>query len=763
MISTLGKITKVSIYLLVFLMPLFFLPQTPSVLTYNKQVLLVSLTFIALFSWLLDSLTKGKINLNISKLNIPIVVFLIVAGISTWFSSYRYASFWGWPLDISSSLLTTICFALLYFLIINVFEKKDIIGILFWLAISGFLAAVIGGLQMFGRFIFPFDFTKTTSFNTIDTIGSLGIFLGILSPLFLTLFFISKRLIKFLMGLFSLMSLLMLVVINFWVAWVVLLIASIVVLVFGISEREIFKTSWLTLPVIFLVLSVFFGFFRVGIPGLPTTPLEISPSHLATFNIAKSVLRQSPVWGSGPGTFAYNYSQYKPESINQTLFWAVRFSAGSSEILNRLIDTGILGLLSFLAILVGFLIVMIKRIAPKKSEKDPEAKEKQFYDWVLTLGILAGWIGVVASMFLYPTTISVMFSFWVFNAVFVVLAENKIKTWNLEPSSMAAISVSFLFILIFILSMGLFFVGGQRYLSELKYQAGIKAWQNGNNAEAINQILGATTYVSGQQDDYWRDLAQIYLVRVAEEVEKGTLDEQESQAIAVLAGNAINSAKNATDVAPKNVANWTVRGFIYRQLINVIEGSGQWSLTAYQKAAELEPSNPYIYTEIGRVYTAQKETDKAKEQFDKALSLKSDYAPARFQIALAYVNDNKISEAITEMENAKKLSPFDTGVAFQLGLLYYNNDQMTKAKQEFNRVIAQNENYSNARYFLGLILDKEGKKNEAIVQFEKIQALNPDNEHVQKVLENLRAGKKALTGLTQEGVPIEEKPAEVLK
>jgi cytochrome c-type biogenesis protein CcmH/NrfG len=309
--------------------------------------------------------------------------------------------------------------------------------------------------------------------------------------------------------------------------------------------------------------------------------------------------------------------------------------------------------------------------------------------------------------------------------------------------------------------MGLFFIGGQRYLSELKYQSGIDAWQKGDNTEAINQILGATTYVSGQQDDYWRDLAQIYLVRVAEEVQKGTPDEQESQAIAILAGNAINSAKNATDVAPKNVANWTVRGFVYRQLINVIEGSGQWALTAYQKAAELEPSNPYIYTEMGRVYTAQKEIDKAKEQYDKALSLKSDYAEARFQIALAYVNDNKISEAITEMENAKSLSPSDTGIAFQLGLLYYNNDQMTKAKQEFNRVIAQNENYSNARYFLGLILDKEGKRNEAIAQFEKIQALNPDNEHVQKVLENLRAGKKALTGLTQEGVPIEEKPAEV--
>ena len=35
------------------------------------------------------------------------------------------------------------------------------------------------------------------------------------------------------------------------------------------------------------VISVFFGVFRIGIPGLPATPLEISPSQTASFNIAK--------------------------------------------------------------------------------------------------------------------------------------------------------------------------------------------------------------------------------------------------------------------------------------------------------------------------------------------------------------------------------------------------------------------------------------------------------------------------------------------
>ena len=63
-----GKISKISIYLLVFLLPLFFLPWTVSVLDFNKQLLLILLVFISLLCWLLKSLQEGKINLNWSRL-----------------------------------------------------------------------------------------------------------------------------------------------------------------------------------------------------------------------------------------------------------------------------------------------------------------------------------------------------------------------------------------------------------------------------------------------------------------------------------------------------------------------------------------------------------------------------------------------------------------------------------------------------------------------------------------------------------------------
>jgi len=289
----------------------------------------------------------------------------------------------------------------------------------------------------------------------------------------------------------------------------------------------------------------------------------------------------------------------------------------------------------------------------------------------------------------------------------------------------------------------------------------MKAVQRGDYQSSIDNFSSAIAHTNGRQDNYWQNLSQVYLFRINEELQRTDLSQEElGQAVTPLISNAINSAKMATEVSPQNVANWTVRGFVYRNLINLISGAEDWAIKSYQKAIELEPANPYIYTELGRVYSAKKEMDKAKEQFQKALALKPDYGPAHFQIAMGYVQEGKTEEAIKKLEEACDIAPFDEGLAFQLGLLYYNNEQLTKAQEKLERTISLNPNYSNARYFLGLVYDKKGKKDLAIEQFEKIFELNPDNEEVKQILTNLRGGKAALEGITPAQPPIEEKPEE---
>ncbi|MCX6765146.1 MAG: tetratricopeptide repeat protein, partial [Candidatus Nealsonbacteria bacterium] len=51
-------------------------------------------------------------------------------------------------------------------------------------------------------------------------------------------------------------------------------------------------------------------------------------------------------------------------------------------------------------------------------------------------------------------------------------------------------------------------------------------------------------------------------------------------------------------------------------------------------------------------------------------------------------------------------------------------------------------------YFLGLTYDKLGNRDKAVEMIQKVASLNPDNEEVKKVMDNLKNGRNALDGLS---------------
>ncbi len=759
------KIAKVSIYLLVFLTPLFFLPWTLNVLDFNKQALMGILVILALFAWILKILVSGKFEFNLSWLSLPIVIMLVVYGISTLFSFWPYGSFWGWPLNVSAGFLTLLYFVFLYFLIANVFTKKqEIFRLFLTLVSSGFLAAVFGGLQLFSKFILPWDFTRIISFNTIGTVNSLAIFLAILLPLTIILQLIAKKWMRMMLAIFALVMLVSLVLVNFWAAWLVLIAGAAILFIFQMLNIKAIHGGGIQLSIALLIIALFFVIFRISLPGLPQTPFEVSPSQRAEISIAANTLSKSPILGTGPGSFVYNFSKFKSKDLNQTIFWNVRFVSGASEILDKLITTGILGVLSLISIFGMFFWLGFRYLREKARDIIDGAP------FLFGLGIFSSFGGIVLSQFLYPANFSLALVFWILLAGFTALDKRKIKSWEISPGSSLVVGLSFCLVLVLIFGIGLLFLGTQKYMSEIKYFQGLRDWQAGQTEQAISRLKAAIN-LNPSLDVYWRDISQLYLVRLDEVLQRADLKEMTSEDQILMTG-AIDSAKEATRLNEVNVANWNVRGFIYRNMMGIVEGAGDWALNSYQKAGELEPTNPYIFTEIGRIYISkfdlgegerQENLRLALESFERSLQLKEDYAPAHFQIAMIYVREGKTKEAIDKIETIKEVAPLDAGLAFQLGVIYYNDNQFDKAKGEFQRAIRLDGNYSNARYFLGLIYDREENKKGAILQFERIEKLNPENSEVKKILANLRAGKPALEGIEPSQPPIEEAPPERLE
>ena len=103
--ALLDKISRVSLYLLVFLFALWFLPFTQNAVDYPKQLLLVAFVFFGVMAWLVKMVYKGEAMFRPSKLHILGAAVLAATGISTFFSLWRYGSFWGWPLDVTDSFL----------------------------------------------------------------------------------------------------------------------------------------------------------------------------------------------------------------------------------------------------------------------------------------------------------------------------------------------------------------------------------------------------------------------------------------------------------------------------------------------------------------------------------------------------------------------------------------------------------------------------------------------------------------------------------
>src|SRR4030042_3272277 len=85
--KTFANVTKWSIYLLVFLLPLFWLPFSFEMFEFNKQYLLFFLVTLAIFSWLARMVLVNKeIRFKRSPLDIPVLAFLLLAILGTIFS-----------------------------------------------------------------------------------------------------------------------------------------------------------------------------------------------------------------------------------------------------------------------------------------------------------------------------------------------------------------------------------------------------------------------------------------------------------------------------------------------------------------------------------------------------------------------------------------------------------------------------------------------------------------------------------------------------
>ena len=742
------RLSKFSIFALVFLVPLFFLPFTANILDFNKQFLLLFLILISSSFFILNILKNKQLVFNRGQFFLPIALLLLISGLSAAFSSFGYGSFWGWPLSVATSFLSLLYFVFLYFLIINLFNKKEVFSLLFTLALSVSISAFLNLFQLFGKFIFPWDFAKFVSFNTVGTPYSFSILLAVFLPIVIILSLVAGKIRRWFLLFSGLLILANLILINFKFSWMILILELAIIAIFGIYIFD-FKKNRTLFSSLFslLVISLIFIVFGASFSGIISLPNEVSPSYKSEIDIIKKEILNYSFLGSGPGTFLYEYSKHKSPDINQGVAWNIRFENGPSEILDKIITTGFLGLVAFIFLVWVFFKTSFNYL------KEHIFENKNSHELLLALGMFSLFGGLFFGQFLYSINFTLLFVFFLILSLFAVLDEKIINTFKVNSDS--KIKVSAVSVVVLIFGFGLFLFASSKYIADVKYVSAMRYLKE-NNLDLAIKSLEKSINLNPAMDLYHREIANLYLIKLNQDLGKGTAGANTQNLISL----SVNYAERSVISNPVNSLNWNLKGFVYQNLISLFPEADSLAITSYQGASKLDPSNPYMSSEIARIYIGKLDSSKegeieenlnlAKINIDKSLSLKNDFAPANFLKAVILLRENKINEAILQLQITKQLVPFDSGVSFQLGFVYYNNNQLQEAKAEFNNVLSLDGSNQNAMYFLGLVYDKEGNAKEAILQFEKLEKLNPENEEIKTILSNLKSGKSALEGILPE-------------
>ncbi len=791
--SMFQKVTLWSTYALFFLLPLFFLPWTTSILEHNKQLLLVVLSILALVAWLGQMVMTKHLSFRSGWLNILPGVFLLAVLISAATSFAGYQSWVGQSAQEYMSFLSIAMYVVLFYTLMNnASGTQTQRNILFAVLLSAAISGLITLLGMFNLVHLPFDFAQSRGFNTVGTLNGLITFLTAVMFTGLAMWLVSQQgrdrvipignlgmAMRVFIVIVTVVNLVALIAVDFSIFWIINIFGVLLLAAFGFIQSQQFPDpKRFALPLVVLLVSVLLLFLQT--PLRLQLPVSVSPTYSASWNITQAALGSNSgnmLFGTGPGTYENDYLAFKPATVNGSQFWSLRFDRAKSSFLTTLASFGIIGAALWLALMIWIAAKAIGRLI---FERDHE-------EWKMTYVIFVGWAVMLLSHLLYSSNLTMEFMFWGFTGLLASQVMMKLWSTDFGRSPKLGLATSFAFVLVAVGVLVSLFVTGQRYAAEVAFAQGVKIDRAGGTViEVIPHLERAVKY-NGLSDTYHRNLAAAQLAqaraKIAEFRSGGAteLTTEQTQEVSALVTSAINSAARATSLEPNFVSNWTLRGAIYRDVMSFAQGAEDLAAQMFLNAARLEPNNPVHRVNLGRVYltiadrarTLRNAEDKelaktateqeanllktAEQTFISGIQLKNDYLPAHYYLAAVYERQGRLEEAATRLAAIRNANQTDIGVAFQLSQLLIRLQRYDLATKELERIVGLNPDYSNGLWYLASMYEVGKKQPEAIKLIEKVVELNPTNEVAKNRLARMKAGEIT----TQLPEPIQEGQGEV--
>jgi len=671
-VSPWNNAIEASVIALIILVPLSFYPYLTRIFNPAKELVFEFLVVIGLMFWALRMVSQEKIKFIRSPLDFPVLTFVVICTFSFLWSDSPYITLKELPLFLAGPLL--------YFIVTNnINNNKQINHIISAMLIIGSLFGVYGILQYNG---IDFAFWKANVgrnqvFGLFGNVNYFAEYLIVLLPLVFSLFFIRKNKVHKILLFGGILAIGGSIILTFTRgSYLAIGISSLFMFFLYLGSqgkgfiKEHKKIFIFVLALIILVTFLFAipnplnksGTVISKIKGRISISQFTKGSSLkrreAIWGFTTLIIKDHPLLGSGLGTFKYNSLNYQAKFFdqgeNRRIYPYGIADKVHNEYLQLWAELGIIGLGIFLWLIITYFNYGIKLL--KKIENR--------YKQGIIIGLMGGVMAVlVDAIFGFPLHLpATLTSFWLIIGLTIVTIKTEVNAdkINLEQKDSDIIAketenINFdkkqkkaedkdndniyrfkpiLYLSIILLAVILSVTIARPFIAQTYWYKGFKEIEKENWNKAIkiyeealrwDPYLGPIYYDIGKilQDKELYGISREYLEKAAKYIDHPDL--------------------------PLDLA------VIYLKSEMLDEAA-----IKLKQAISYQPNEKSmlpLYAELGNTYLQLERYKPAEIVLKDALKIDPNFINAHYGLAGAYLNQNKIDEALVELQKVIELAP----------------------------------------------------------------------------------------------------------
>jgi tetratricopeptide (TPR) repeat protein/O-antigen ligase len=752
----------------IFLLPLFFNSLSHQAFYLNKALLFQFLVMLMLAFWIADWVLSRTGHKELqwrgilsSPLHLAILVFGLVATLATAVSITPAISFWG-SYFRKAGLLTLICW-ILFFLILaqQLRNRTQMFRAIYVLLLSSGIVSVLGILQHFFPGILPNIERTGRIFSTSGNALSLSGFLAMVIPFNLALIVYSWSKRKEAKNTRILIGLIVLLALQFWCLWLaqysitilLYIIAPVVfILLLGIVKR---KKLLLSIGAVCLLALGIIASLLLSPILLPSTdakapettsselPLDAEELGLKTFDwrmqywrSAINIVIKSPevpfsndrlhdfrkLIGYGPETFIITFQLFLPEDMEEHHgLLSAPLTRPHNHYLHLATTMGLLGLMSFLSILVVFFYLCFRHLRRAKTD---------IYKLLLIV-MVASIVQYMADIFFNPSTISTELVFWLTLSFVPVIGR---LTASEEPEQTKAADSTRLYssqkayvnktrryisagcaLLVIVIGFG---ITVRPFLADMYLQKGLNL--QARYSEGAMLALDKAVRLAPREAVYWHFLGsyEYFVARIVKE-------EALKTDILTLTTNDFEKAR---ELEPYVAYRYHILADVYTYWAKA--GSiDKWStaLSLYDKASQLIPRNAIILNKWSLALIIKGDLDEAQTKLDYSASIDPDWAETSFLSGLLLAREGENDKAVLKLSAPIQDKPANLNYFIDLCQHLITYDMVSPLRDSLESYTQEMPDDWTARALLG-ITSLFGKDiDKSLTELNSAMLLVPDN------------------------------------